>query len=69
MEATGSKGPAIASPAQTTSAWIGLHEAVVALRMHERTCLQRVVDRYCAKGRELSVADEGAPCGAPPGES
>ena len=56
MAATGSKGPANL-PAPPTLAWYAWQAAVRALRKHERTCMQCVVDRYCVKGRDLSVAE------------
>lgn len=56
MAATGSKGPAI-TPAQTTAAWSAWQAAVHALRKHERACLECVVDRYCERGRDLSIAE------------
>lgn len=59
MGARSSKGPASA-PAPPSEAWWAWQEAVVALRKHERTCTDCVVDRYCGKGVELNTAEVGA---------
>lgn len=57
--ATSKRGPA-SVPAPPSAAWYTWQAAVHALRKHERTCLNCVVDRYCVKGRDLNSAEVDA---------
>jgi hypothetical protein len=50
------RGPA-SVPVWATPAWSAWRAAVLALRKHERTCSNCLVDRYCAKGRDLKLAE------------
>lgn len=43
--------------AEVSPAWSAWQAAVHALRKHERTCSNCLVDRYCAKGTALSAAE------------